>query len=160
MADRSERLKHLFPGNITIRRRYTAPGQPRDSSRPPAFPRRPKPAEHARSLLQQLESVTQGGWSDCCRELLPQRLTAVMRKLSCPVCSGTSSRSTLSSTAMRLRQGNCASTPCTKSAPTARTSPKPRLTDPSLMNASEGARAAHALLRQPVLLQSTVGLVS
>jgi len=58
MADRSERLKHLFPGEVTERRRYTAPGQSRDRNRPPAFPPRSDPAAHAKSLLEQLANVS------------------------------------------------------------------------------------------------------
>jgi hypothetical protein len=61
MADRSERLRHLFPEAVTSTRRYTTPKAKRDPNAPPAYPQRADPAAHARSLLEQLAAVASDG---------------------------------------------------------------------------------------------------
>lgn len=63
MADRSEKLSHLFPTDVTSSPRFTAPGSPRDPDRPKAFPLRPDPASHAKSLLRELGNVGSGAAS-------------------------------------------------------------------------------------------------
>lgn len=60
MADRSEKLRHLFLTEGTSSRPFTTPGTPRDAERPKAFPHRADPAAHARSLLQELQAVRGG----------------------------------------------------------------------------------------------------
>lgn len=61
MADRSERLRHLFPdADATSRRSFIAPRSPRDPNRQPAFPARADPAAHAGALIRDLRSVSQG----------------------------------------------------------------------------------------------------
>jgi hypothetical protein len=57
MADRSEKLRHLFLTEGTSSKPFTTPGTPRDPKRPKAFPHRTDPAAHARSLLQELQAV-------------------------------------------------------------------------------------------------------
>jgi hypothetical protein len=61
MADRSERLRHLFPESVTSTRRYTTPKAKRDPNAPPAYPQRADPVAHARSLLEQLAAVASDG---------------------------------------------------------------------------------------------------
>jgi hypothetical protein len=61
MADRSERLKHLFPQAVTSARAFVTPKLRRDPNTPPAYPQRSDPAGHARSLLQQLAVVQSEG---------------------------------------------------------------------------------------------------
>jgi hypothetical protein len=60
VADRVERLPHLFPQGITESSGFTAPGTPRDPNKPPAFPRRTNPAAHARHLLADLGTTASG----------------------------------------------------------------------------------------------------
>ncbi len=61
MADRSERLKHLFPQAVTSTRPFVTPRPKRDPDQLPAYPQRSDPAAHARSLLGQLALVTNDG---------------------------------------------------------------------------------------------------
>ena len=61
MADRSERLKHLFPHAVTSTRPFLTPKPGRDPNAPPAYPQRADPAAHARSLLEQLAAVANEG---------------------------------------------------------------------------------------------------
>src|SRR5512144_2955326 len=57
MADRSERLKHLFLKEGTSRRPFTTPQTPRDPNKLKWLPIRQEPAGHARSLLKELQDV-------------------------------------------------------------------------------------------------------
>src|SRR5258708_289598 len=57
MADRSEKLAHVFPEGITSERAFTAPGSPRSSNRAPAYPIRADPGAHVRGLVDELRTV-------------------------------------------------------------------------------------------------------
>src|SRR6478609_5692050 len=55
------KLAHIFPSaDITTPRPYTTPGTPRDRLKPKKYPKRLDPAAHARSLLQQIQTITNG----------------------------------------------------------------------------------------------------
>ena len=57
MADRSEKLAHLFPEGITSERAFTAPGSPRNRNRAPPYPIRTDPVAHVRGLVRELRAV-------------------------------------------------------------------------------------------------------
>jgi len=57
MPDRSEKLNHLFPNEITTERPFTAPQSPRANPAVPRYPTRADPAAHARGLIRELQTA-------------------------------------------------------------------------------------------------------